>query len=227
MMVAGIDVVNRARQELGDPYVFGSHGPNTYDCSGLVEYVYRQLGIKVPGTTSSMMGPGSNLLPIQRGQLGPGDLVFSNWIGRRSSHVGIYAGNNQIIEAPEPGKTVTVTNMGPSYWGHADAFRRVPGVTGSPNPPNPLQAGVKAGLTEAGLGGLAGWIPNPGNVTDALSNVGNAMIGVAEGVGNIGALATTLTRAFLPSNLIRGVAFMFGVMFLLIGTWFLAREVRQ
>jgi hypothetical protein len=222
-MVAGTDVVTQARRELGDPYVWGAHGPKSFDCSGLVEYVYRQLGIKVPGTTAAMIAPGSPLIPIQKGDLQPGDLVFSNWIGRKSSHVGIYAGQNQIIEAPEPGKTVTLTKMGQSYWAHTDAYRRVPGVAGAGNVPNPVGIGLDAGLSALGLP----WIPNPGSVTDALDNIGNAMVGVAQGAASVGNFAGMLTRAFLPSNIIRGAALTFGMVFLLVGIWFLAREVRD
>jgi len=225
-VVTGADVVAAARQDLGYPYVWGAHGPKAFDCSGLVEAVYRKLGYKVPGTTSAMMAPGSNLITIDRKQLAPGDLVFSNWIGRKSSHVGIYAGNNQIIEAPEPGKTVTATSMGPTYWAHTDAFRRVPGIGGATTPGGAIDVGAAA-LNAAGLGGLAGWIPNPSSITDALTNIGNVGVSVAQSAGNVGQLAGLITRAFLPSYIIRGMAFMTGMMFLIVGIWFLAREVRD
>jgi hypothetical protein len=77
------------------------------------------------------------------------------------------------------------------------------------------------------IGVLAGRIPTPGNVTEALTNAGNAMFSLAESAVNIGQLAGVVTKAFLPTNLMRAAAFLFGTMFILIGIWFLAREVKE
>lgn len=74
---------------------------------------------------------------------------------------------------------------------------------------------------------LGRYIPSPGNVTDALTNVGGAMYSIAQSAASVGQLAGTVTRAFLPTNLMRGALFVFGAIFVLIGIWFLAREVRE
>lgn len=230
-MVAGTDIVSFALQQRGDPYVWGAEGPDSFDCSGLVEYVYKRFGLTTPRTTSDMMGPKSNLQPVTRANLQPGDLIFSNWIGKPNSHVGIYTGQGSIIEAPEPGKTVTVTPLTNGYWSHVDGMRRVPGTDGSATG-DPALTGLQAGLNAVpgigpGLAALAGWLPNPGNVTDALTNVGTGIAGVAQGAMGVGRAAELLTRAFLPSNIIRGAAFFFGSIFVLIGIWFLAREIKE
>lgn len=228
-MVAGADIVEYARTQLGDPYVWGAEGPNAFDCSGLVEYVYRHFGLTTPRTTAAMMGGGSNLIPISRAELRPGDLIFSNWIGKPHSHVGIFAGNNQIIEAPEPGQTVKITSLGPGYWSHTDAYRRVPGIDGAAAPV-PGGSGGGGGIDDAlsaGARKLVGYVPSPGDLTKAVGNIGSAMVSVAESAAGVANTAALITKAFLPSNLIRGVAFFFGTIFILIGIFFLAREIRD
>lgn len=231
--MSGADIVSYALTQRGDPYVWGAEGPDAFDCSGLVEYVYKHFGLDTPRTTQQMIRS-TALQPVQRKDLQPGDLIFSNWTGATSSHVGIYTGSGSIIEAPEPGKNVTLTTLGPNYWAHVDAMRRVPGVSGSTGPSTGgstggILEGVKIGLESVpGVSSmLGGLIPNPTNVTDALSNVGTALTGVAEGAMGVGNLATLLTRAFLPSNMIRATAFFFGTIFIIVGIWFLAREIKE
>lgn len=221
-MVAGSDIVEYALAQRGDPYVYGAEGPDTFDCSGLVEYVYKHYGLTTPRTTADMISSSSNLTEITRAQLQPGDLIFSNWIGRNSSHVGIYAGGDQIIEAPEPGKTVMVSKLGPAYWSHVDNLRRVPGVDGSPGT-------IPADLSSPGevTNKLFGWIPTPATMTEAATNIGTSLGSVAQSAMSVSKLAQLATRAFLPSNLLRGFALLMGVVFVLIGIWFLAREVRD
>lgn len=86
-----------------------------------------------------------------------------------------------------------------------------------------LASGAVAPIT----GLLGSLIPNPSTVTQALSNVGTGISSVAESAMSIGRVADAITRALLPSNLMRGAMFMFGIMFLLIGIWFLAREAKE
>lgn len=236
-MVAGADIVRAAEKELGDPYDWGSQGPNRFDCSGLVEYVYKQFGIRTPRTTSQMMAS-TSLQPITRADLQPGDLVFSDWGRGPSSHVGIYAGNNKIIEAGDSG--VAYTTLGPNYSKRLTAFRRVPGIDGyAPGTYPATGAGGSGGTAGSGGGNVIvdiataparlaqAWLAGPKNMTEALTNVGTAMQGMASGAIEAGKLAQTVTRAFLPSNLLRGVYLFMGIVFVLIGIWFLAREIKS
>lgn len=233
-MATGADVVAYAKQQLGKPYVFGAEGPSEFDCSGLVQYVYKHFGLSTPRTTADMMGKKSGLIPINRSQLQPGDLIMSHWGDNKpASHVSIYAGDNRVIEASHPGTSVRILTYGPNYTAHTDRYFRVPGINGATSAP-----GGGTG-TDNGAGGILGpvlgpggqiianLIPNPGNVTEALTNLGGAMAGVASGVVNIGELAGTVGRAFLPTNMLRAAFFMFGTIFVLIGIFFLAREVRE
>ncbi|MEU7181410.1 MULTISPECIES: C40 family peptidase [Streptomyces] len=102
-----------AMSQLGKPYSWGGNGPNSYDCSGLVQQAYRRAGISVPRVADAQYRAGT---PISRSQLRRGDLVF--WSSSGSSygihHVAIYLGNGQYLEAPRPGKNVRVSSF--SYY---------------------------------------------------------------------------------------------------------------
>ncbi|WP_406860479.1 NlpC/P60 family protein [Streptomyces sp. HUAS MG47] len=100
----GAAALNAAATQLGKPYVSGAEGPNSYDCSGLTQWSYRQAGVDISRTTYTQQNDG---VKIGRSQLKPGDLVFFNSL----SHVGLYAGNNTILHAPKPGAVVRYESM--------------------------------------------------------------------------------------------------------------------
>ncbi|MEU3689235.1 C40 family peptidase [Streptomyces narbonensis] len=89
-----------ARSAIGKPYVWGATGPSGFDCSGLMVWSYRQAGISLPRTSSAQRHAGRQV-PLSQAQ--PGDLVTYRG---DASHVGIYAGNGQVIHAPYPGARV-------------------------------------------------------------------------------------------------------------------------
>jgi peptidoglycan DL-endopeptidase CwlO len=90
-----------AYAQLGKRYVFGTAGPNTFDCSGLTMMAWRAAGVMLPHNAAEQYG---RVRHISRSQLAPGDLVFYNGLG----HVGIYIGNNQIIHAPNSRTVVKI-----------------------------------------------------------------------------------------------------------------------
>ena len=102
--------VGIAMQYLGVPYVWGGASPAGFDCSGLVMYVYAQLGVSLPHYTVSQYYY-SNAVHPSRSQLQPGDLVFFAGLG----HVGIYIGNNQFIHAPHTGTVVSIDSLNGWY----------------------------------------------------------------------------------------------------------------
>ena len=110
---------------LGTPYAYGGSSPDTgFDCSGFVAYVYaRALEVSVPRRTSDLARAG---IPIARGDLRPGDLVFHNTLGWPFSHVGIYLGEMRFVHAPSTGGAVRVADMGLDYWTRRfDGARRI------------------------------------------------------------------------------------------------------
>ncbi|EJE7233789.1 SH3 domain-containing protein [Clostridium botulinum] len=104
------DVISYARQYLGTPYVWGGTSPNGFDCSGFVQYVYRNAaGISLPRDTYGQIGAGSR---VSQDQLQPGDLVFPD-----AGHVGIYIGGGQMIHSPKSGDVVKISSVWSFYAG--------------------------------------------------------------------------------------------------------------
>lgn len=108
----GAKIVAEAKKHIGKPYRSGAKGPNAFDCSGFVQYVYKQFGISLSGGSSTQWrtAPGTRVYSIS--QLQVGDLFFicdpAYSAGYPTSHVAIYAGNNQIIHAASSGVGVVM-----------------------------------------------------------------------------------------------------------------------
>lgn len=110
---SGSAVVQQAEQFLGVPYVWGGTSPSGFDCSGLVQYVYNQLGVSLPRTSEQQATVGAPVASLADAQ--PGDLVFfagSDGTASSPGHVGIYIGNGQMIDAPQTGEDVSVQPVG-------------------------------------------------------------------------------------------------------------------
>ena len=110
-------VVELARSQIGMPYVYGGESPRTgFDCSGLVQWVYAQLGISLPRTAQAQYDA---TVRVSRDDLVPGSLVFftatyptSDYI----SHVGIYVGDGMMVNAANPQDGVQEMPVFTGYW---------------------------------------------------------------------------------------------------------------
>ncbi|MCX4677863.1 NlpC/P60 family protein [Streptomyces sp. NBC_01433] len=100
----GAAALSAAATQIGKPYYRGGTGPSSYDCSGLTQWAYAQANVQISRVTYTQVNDGQR---IGRSALKPGDLVFFN----NTSHVGLYAGNNQILHAPKPGANVRYESM--------------------------------------------------------------------------------------------------------------------
>ena len=107
--------LNVALAQVGKPYVYGATGPGAFDCSGLVQFAYGQVGIELPRTSQAQAGVG---VPVSAEALQPGDLVFAYGGG----HIGIYVGDGQYVYAPTEGDVVKV---GAVPYGELTGLRHV------------------------------------------------------------------------------------------------------
>ena len=99
------EVVSIAKRYLGAPYPWGADGPNSFDCSGFTMFVYRQVGVSLPHSSSAQFSSGDR---VSRDDLEPGDLVF---FGSPIHHVGIYVGGGAYIHAPNSGDVVKISAL--------------------------------------------------------------------------------------------------------------------
>jgi len=111
--------VETAYAQLGDRYVWGAGGPDSFDCSGLTSFAYRAAGVSLPHSSRSQSQMG---MAVSRGELQPGDLVFAY---SPVSHVGIYVGGGQVIHAYSSGSPVSLGSV--DMWGKYSGARRIAG----------------------------------------------------------------------------------------------------
>jgi len=111
----GTKALAYAKAQLGEPYARSGAGPSSWDCSGLTMMAWGSVGVNLPHSSRQQFNRGQ---PVAKSDLQLGDLVF---FYSDISHVGLYAGNGQVIHAPRPGKSVEYIKM--SYMPYAGARR--------------------------------------------------------------------------------------------------------
>ena len=111
------NVVGYAAQFVGARYVWGGSGPNAFDCSGLTRYVYTQFGLNLPHSSAGQYSTNYGTVVSNPADLRPGDIVFFvNTYKRGISHVGIYIGGGDVVQAMSPKLGVGVANLNGGYW---------------------------------------------------------------------------------------------------------------
>ena len=107
-------IIETGKSKLGCPYVLGAKGPNSFDCSGFVYWVYKQNGIEVPGSTDAYKSYKGSSKEISWESAQPGDIliVFNTERGTTYGHAAIYLGNDSYIHAPKPGDVVKINKSG-------------------------------------------------------------------------------------------------------------------
>lgn len=107
------DLVAFAKSFVGYPYVYGGNGPNSFDCSGFVLYVYKHFGYSFSRTASAQYKDGT---PVAKVDLIPGDLVFFSGNGYSITHVGLYIGNGEFVHASNPTRGVVIDTLASGYY---------------------------------------------------------------------------------------------------------------
>ncbi|MFC8046061.1 C40 family peptidase [Nocardia sp. NPDC057353] len=101
---AGDIALDAAKTKVGASYVWGATGPSSFDCSGLVQWAFKQAGVELPRTSFEQSHVGA---PVAFEDLRAGDIVITNGGG----HVGIYAGDGKLLNAVQSGTPVSYTNL--------------------------------------------------------------------------------------------------------------------
>ncbi|MFE9095226.1 NlpC/P60 family protein [Streptomyces sp. NPDC007264] len=96
-----------AQSKIGSPYVYGASGPSSFDCSGLTSWAYAQAGVSIPRTSQAQANAGTRIYSTS--DLKVGDLVI---FYSDQHHVGLYAGNGQVLHAPRTGTVVRYESIG-------------------------------------------------------------------------------------------------------------------
>jgi murein DD-endopeptidase len=119
----GHQAAGHALKMLGKPYRYGGASPAGFDCSGLVQYSYKQAGLALPHGTDKQRSISRR---VKVAELRPGDLVFFNQEGKKYGHMGIYVGDGKFVHAPSSGKSVRSDRLDSPYWKkHLSEARRL------------------------------------------------------------------------------------------------------
>ncbi|NKF22548.1 C40 family peptidase [Solimonas marina] len=119
------EIVLDALGQVGRPYRYGGTTPSGFDCSGLVQYVFAQSGVKLPRTTRQQHADGR---VVDMDDAVPGDLLFYSFSGHGIDHVAIYLGDDEAVHAPATGRNVIVASVHLKFWRQhfVDAVRVLP-----------------------------------------------------------------------------------------------------
>lgn len=188
--VTGDDVVRAAMQYRGVPYVLGGESKSGIDCSGLVQAAFKDVGVDVPRLVHEQQTIGTKVDSLKDAK--PGDLIVLNG----GDHVAIYLGNDTVLHAPYPGRTVSVQK---AWFGDADitAIRRVVPATSdvdgaSAGTTAPVAASTSgSGLSAATSAQAAALLAMGGDGSDESSTGGSSVASMVASLGLGGSSSTS------------------------------------
>jgi cell wall-associated NlpC family hydrolase len=103
-----------AKQMVGVRYRYGGASPSSgFDCSGLIYYSYKRVGLRSPRTTRDLY---QHARPVRRSNIRTGDILFFKLDGKKVSHAAIYLDNDRMVHAPSSGKRVSYANLSSRFW---------------------------------------------------------------------------------------------------------------
>lgn len=145
-------IIGYGLAEKGKPYVYGDEGPNAFDCSGLMQYIFAKAGVRLPRTADQQYHYAKSVgTPL------PGDLIFYVDRSGKATHVTLYLGAGKMLEAPHTGAVVRVQNVY-QLSGHTRHYGRIAGL-GTLSAPvvDTVTAGLSSitGTVSSWLGGAA------------------------------------------------------------------------
>ena len=169
----GADVVSGARKYLGVPYVFGGESASGMDCSGLVQTVFKELGVSMPRVVPDQARMGAEVPSLAEAK--PGDLL----VAKGEGHIVIYIGDGKVLHAPRPGKDVQIVD---NWYKDSDlaTIRRVVPATGT--------AAASAGAASAAAGASAT------SLASLASSLGVTGAGAGGGSGSTDLMTAALQR---------------------------------
>ncbi len=108
------DMAMAAKEMVGVRYRYGGSSPSSgFDCSGLIYYSYKRIGLRSPRTTRDLY---RHARPVDRSELRTGDILFFKLDGKKVSHAAIYLGNGRMVHAPSRGKRVSYASLRSRFW---------------------------------------------------------------------------------------------------------------
>lgn len=169
----GADVVSGAKKYLGVPYVFGGESASGMDCSGLVQTVFKELGVSMPRVVPDQARMGAEVPSLAEAK--PGDLL----VAKGEGHIVIYLGDGKVLHAPRPGKDVQIVD---NWYKDSDlsTIRRIVPATGT------APASAAAGASAAGASATS--------LASLASSLGVTGAGAAGGSGSTDLMTAALQR---------------------------------
>lgn len=214
-------IIDAAQEELGKPYVWGAAGPGSFDCSGLVQWVYGLAGIKVPRTSREQKKAGT-IISLSQAQ--PGDLVLYSYPGQAdnpppANHVGIYAGPGMMIDAPHSGADV---RYDPIDTAHLDSVVHISGSAGS--------AGVAENAAyQQSLASNAGWTDflDPGSWPGiAFAPLGGIFSGISSAIGSVARDVVVAIFTALGPVILETLSMIAAAALIMLGLWRMTEKPR-